>query len=55
LANAILYSSLTEQGVSLPLDSAAYERKLNALIAGSTLKKKVVEVSNEDFATSFKR
>ena len=55
LANAILYSSLIEQVVHLPLDSAAYERKLNALIAGSTLKKKVVEVSNEDFAASFKR
>jgi predicted dehydrogenase len=55
LANAILYSSLTEQAVPLPLDSAVYETKLNALIAGSTLKKRVVEVSTADFATSFKR
>src|SRR5215471_11395839 len=49
LANVILYSSQLEQTVALPLDSAAYERKLNQLIAESRLEKKVVEVSNEDF------
>jgi len=55
LANAILFSSLIGETVELPLDSEAYERKLNALIVGSTIQKKVVEVSNEDFTKSFKR
>lgn len=55
LANVILYSSLLGQTVELPMDSAAYEKKLNDLIAGSTLQKKVVEVSGEDFASSFRK
>jgi predicted dehydrogenase len=55
LANVILYSSLAGQDIELPLDSAAYERKLNELIANSKLEKKVIEVSNEDFAKSFNR
>jgi predicted dehydrogenase len=55
LANVILYSSLIGQTVELPMDSAAYEKKLNQLIAESTVQKKVMEVSNEDFTKSFKR
>jgi predicted dehydrogenase len=55
LANVILYSSLLGQTVELPMDSAAYEKKLNQLIAASKIEKKVVEVSNEDFTNSFKR
>jgi predicted dehydrogenase len=55
LANVILYSSLMGRELDLPLDSAAYERRLNELIANSTIQKKVIEVSNEDFAKSFKR
>src|SRR5438128_5621676 len=55
LANVILYSSLMEQTIEMPMDSAAYEKKLNQLIAGSKLEKKVVEVSNEDFTKSFNR
>ncbi len=55
LANVILYSSLLGETVELPMDSAAYEKKLNQLIAESTKQKKVVEVSNEDFAKSFMR
>ncbi|PWU08608.1 MAG: oxidoreductase [Verrucomicrobia bacterium] len=55
LANAILYSSLLDKTVELPLDSAAYETTLNQLIANSTLEKKVVEVSNDDFAQGFRR
>jgi predicted dehydrogenase len=55
LANVILYSSLMGQTIELPMDSAAYEKKLNELIAGSTLQKKVMAVSNEDFAKSFIR
>jgi predicted dehydrogenase len=55
LANVMLYSSLTDQTVELPMDSAAYEKKLNELIANSRIEKKVVEVSNEDFTKSFRR
>jgi predicted dehydrogenase len=55
LANAMLYSSLMDQTVEFPLDSAAYERKLHQLIAESKVKKRVVEVSNEDFTKSFVR
>jgi len=55
LANVMLYSSLVGQTIELPMDSAAYEKKLNELIAGSKIEKKVVEVSNEDFAKSFNR
>jgi len=43
LGNAILYSSLTEKTISLPLDGRAYERKLNELIKNSTFKKKTVK------------
>src|SRR5208283_6107568 len=39
-ANVMLYSSLIGQTVELPMDSAAYEQKLNELIAGSNIKKK---------------
>jgi predicted dehydrogenase len=54
LANVILYSSLLEQTVRLPMDSAAYEKQLNQLIANSQHEKKVVEISNEDFTKSFR-
>jgi len=55
LANVMLYSSLLGQTVELPLDSAAYEKKLNQLIAGSKVEKKVVQPSDEDFSKSFRR
>ncbi|HEX3988759.1 MAG TPA: gfo/Idh/MocA family oxidoreductase, partial [Verrucomicrobiae bacterium] len=55
LANALLYSGLMEKTIDLPLDSAAYEAKLNGLIAASKTAKKVVAVSNEDFTNSFRR
>ena len=55
LANAMLYSGLLGRAIDLPLDSVAYEKKLNELIAGSKKEKKVVEVSSEDFAASFRR
>ncbi len=55
LANVMLYSSLAGQTIELPLDSAAYENKLNELIAQSRLQKKVVEVIDEDFTKSFNR
>jgi predicted dehydrogenase len=53
LANVLLYSGLVNQTIDLPLDSAAYEKKLNELIAASKTEKKVVQVSNEDFTKSF--
>jgi hypothetical protein len=55
LANAMIYSSLTESTVELPMDSAAYESKLNELIASSTHVKKVVEKQKEDLASSWNR
>ena len=53
LANAMLYSSLVNQTIDLPLDGAAYEQKLNELIGGSKMQKKVVELSSDDFTKSF--
>jgi len=55
LANAMLYSSLIGQTVELPMDSAAFEKKLDELIANSKFEKKVVAVSGEDFTKSFHR
>lgn len=55
LANSILYSSLTNQVLELPLDGAAYEAKLKDLIAHSTHVKKVREVAKEDFSKSFSK
>ena len=55
LANVLLYSSLIESPVNLPLDGAAWEKKLNELIAGSKLEKKVVKIANDDFTKSFHR
>jgi predicted dehydrogenase len=55
LANAILYSGLIDKTIELPLDGAAYEKKLNELIAGSKFQKKTAQVSTEDFTGSFRR
>lgn len=55
LANALLYSSLLERTLDLPMDGAAFERKLGELIAGSKREKKVRAVSDEDFTKSFIR
>jgi len=54
LANAIVYSSLLEKMVALPLDGAAWEGKLNELISNSQMKK-VVRAVTGDVASSFKR
>jgi len=53
LANVMLYSGLMDRTIELPLDAAAYEKKLNELIAASQFQKKTAQVSNEDFTTSF--
>jgi predicted dehydrogenase len=55
LANVMLYSSLLNQTVELPMDSAAFEKQLQQLIAESKFEKKVVEISGEDFTKSFHR
>jgi predicted dehydrogenase len=55
LANVLLYSSLLEQTIQLPMDGAAFEAKLNELIANSRFEKKVVELKNDDFTQSFHR
>ena len=55
LANAILFSSLEGRTIDLPLDGAAYERKLQQLIAESKFEKKVVAGGGEDFTKSFNR
>ncbi|MBI3192472.1 MAG: Gfo/Idh/MocA family oxidoreductase [Pedosphaera parvula] len=55
LANVLLYSSLINQTVELPMDSAAWEKKLNELIANSRHEKKVVQATAEDFTKSFNK
>ena len=55
LANVMVYSGLINETIDLPMDSAAWEAKLNDLIDNSTHEKKVVEVSNEDFTASYRR
>ena len=55
LANVMVYSGLLGQAVDLPIDSAAWESKLNELIANSTHEKQTFEVSNEDFSASFRK
>lgn len=55
LANVMVYSSLINQTVELPLDGAAWENKLNQLIAESKVVKKVVKVEASDFTSSFRR
>ena len=55
LANVMLYSSLIDKTVELPMNSAAFEKKLKQLISGSKTQKKVVEISTDDFTKSFNR
>jgi predicted dehydrogenase len=55
LANAMVFSSLLDKTLELPMDGAAWEKKLNQLIAGSKIEKKVVKVATDDFASSFRK
>lgn len=55
LANGMVYSSMLNQTIELPMESAGWEKKLNELIAGSRVQKKVVPVEATDFAGSFRR
>lgn len=56
LANAILFSSLSEKTLEVPISAAAYEKELRKLIASSKVKKKVPKKSGRglsDFSKSF--
>lgn len=55
LANAAVYSSLLEQTLDLPMNAGAWERRLNQLIAESKTQKKVVEISDADVVSSFRK
>lgn len=55
LANVLLYSSLLDMPIKLPMDSAAFETKLQELIANSRHEKKVVKLQGDDFSKSFHR
>jgi predicted dehydrogenase len=53
LGNAMAYSSLTDTPVQLPLDGAAYEAKLQELIASSSFVKQKVTQTETDMSKSF--
>jgi predicted dehydrogenase len=53
-ATAMIYSSLADKTVELPLDGKAYERKLKHLIAKSTFRKKAVRQGVSDISKSFR-
>lgn len=55
LANAMLFSSMLDRTLELPMDGAAFERQLQTLIENSRFEKKVVEITNDDFTKSFHR
>jgi len=55
LANVMVYSSLIGETVELPMSGAAWEKKLNDLIANSRIEKKVMQVETADFVGSFRR
>jgi predicted dehydrogenase len=55
LANAAVFSSLLGHGLDLPMDGLAWERKLQELAAGSTVRKVVRAGGTDDFAASFRR
>jgi predicted dehydrogenase len=55
LANGMLFSSLLNATLDLPMDAAAYENALHKLIAESKFEKQVVAVAHEDFSKSFHR
>jgi predicted dehydrogenase len=53
LANSMIYSTLTDSTIELPLDGAAYEAVLNALIEQSNFQKQTVAAVKHDFTQSF--
>ncbi len=55
LANAVLYSSLGDRTIELPLDAGAYEDTLRRLIVNSTIVKRTIPTDPADMNASFKR
>lgn len=55
LANVMVYSSLLNQTLELPMNGAAWEEKLNQLIAESKNERKVLKTTADDFASSFRK
>ena len=55
LSNSMLYSSLKNQDVELPLDSAAFETLLQDLIKNSTFEKPKEKKQKGDFSKSFNK
>ncbi len=55
LANAMVYSSILGQTLTLPLNGAAWETELQQRIQNSRFEKTVREVAIDDFAQSFRR
>ena len=53
LANSMLYSSLTNQTVDLPLDAAAFEKRLQQLISESTFVKSAATGAQFDLSGTF--
>lgn len=53
LANAMLFSSLLGKPVEIPMDSAAFARRLRKLIRTSTFEKAVKEAKPENMEASF--
>ena len=53
LANAMLYSSLTQRPVEMPLDGAAYEQTLKRLVQNSTFVKAEEVKAETDMSKSF--
>jgi hypothetical protein len=51
----MVYSSMLNDTVELPMDSAGWEKKLNQLISESKVQKKVVKVEATDFTASFRK
>jgi predicted dehydrogenase len=54
LANAIVFSSLLDRPLDLPLDGAAWQQRLQELIAQSTHTKRVVPGPTADITRSFR-
>jgi predicted dehydrogenase len=54
LANSILLSTFNNQEVELPMNAAAYKKKLESLIANSKFKKQKVKAAVVDLSKSFK-
>jgi predicted dehydrogenase len=53
LANAMLYSSMKDKTISLPLDAGAYADFLSGLVKNSKFKKKEVKEASVNFGSSF--